>query len=189
MTNELNELKVPPLAPVIVELIATLETMGYREHLLFEHTLTKDLTPLETKLETLDAFNEACRKLNEKVPDFGKQVSEKIGADYTSTSTILTDQVRETEMKIAYLAEVTNSGNLRHVVHSLIKEEGITPRDLALRLNRKPEEVLKLLSEGRGTKEFAIQVFLYFRLPEEMVNRYTSYYTLGGKNNDNTNSS
>lgn len=182
MTNGIFEPKAPPLAPVIKELIASLQDKGYREHLLLEHTLTKDLNQLETQLETLHAFNESCRKLTDKVPEFGKQVNEKIGADYTSTTTILNDQVRDTEMKMAYLHEATNSGNLRHVVHSLMTEDGLTPKDLALRLNRKPEEILTLLSAGRGTKEFAVQIFLYFRLPEEMVNRYTSYYAQGGKN-------
>lgn len=180
MTSNTLDPTVPPVAPVIQAFIDSIKDKGYRERLLLEHTLTKDLNHLETKLESLHAFNEACRKLNEEVPEFGKQVGEKIGNDYTSTATSLNDQVRDTEAKITYLYQALNSGNLRHVVHSLMSEEGISPRDLAIRLNRKPEEILTLISAGRGTKEFAVQIFLYFRLPEEMVDRYTNYYTKGG---------
>lgn len=188
MTNDTLDPTVPPVAPVIQAFIDSIKDKGYRERLLLEHTLTKDLNHLETKLESLHAFNEACRKLNEEVPEFGKQVGEKIGNDYSNTTAVLTDQVRETEAKVFYLYQATNSGNLRHVVHSLMLEEGISPRDLATRLNRKPEEVLSLISAGRGTRDFAVQIFLYFRLSEEMVNRYTNYYTKGEKTNDNANS-
>lgn len=182
MTIGTLDLSVPPVAPVIKEFIDSIKERGYREHLLLEYTQGQHLEQLEGKLATLHEFNEACRKLNDAVPEFGERVGEKIGEDYSNTTAVLTDQVRETEAKIAYLYQATNSGNLRHVVHALMLEEGISPRDLATRLNRKPEEVLSLLSAGRGTKDFAVQIFLYFRLPEEMVDRYTNYYAKGGKN-------
>lgn len=182
MTIDTLDQTVPQVSPVIQEFIDSIKNKGYRENLLLEHTQGQYLEQLESKLTTLYAFNEACRKLNDAVPDFSERVSTKIGEDYTNTTSALTNQVRETEAKIAYLYQATNSGNIRHVVHSLMLEEGISPRDLATRLNRKPEEVLSLLSAGRGTRDFAVQIFLYFRLPEEMVDRYTSHYTKGGKN-------
>lgn len=180
MTSNTLDPTVPPVAPVIQEFIDSIKDVGYRERLLLEHTQGQHLDKLESKLATLHEFNEVCRKLNDSVPEFGECVGEKIGGNYSNITEVLTNQVRETEAKITYLYQALNSGNLRHVVHSLMSEEGISPRDLAIRLNRKPEEILTLISAGRGTKEFAVQIFLYFRLPEEMVDRYTNYYTKGG---------
>lgn len=152
----------------------------YRQLLLEEQTVESELTTVDQEIQQIKAVLDNNQSLAELLESKDKQlaiqikgISDKMKITIQQHYNKLFDKRGALNKRYWELHKETNSGNLRHVVHTLYKEQGLTTSEFAQDIGFVEQDVINLTKNGIVSDRLLTAICSYFRIEKtEKFKRY-----------------
>ena len=146
---------------------------GYVNLLRVEQATDQQLLLIGKEIDEVEHLLKARDTLNKVLAKSDKYLSEKVNRTIHKHYRDLIQEQNELRIQCKALHDKTNSKNLRHVVHSLYTEKGLTVGEFASQIGYKEEDIENLTSKGIVSEQLLTVICTYFNI--QKTKQFTTY--------------